>query len=404
MDYSETVAFLYERLPMYQRVGSAAYKADLSNIIALCNLLDNPQDTFKSIHIAGTNGKGSVASTLASIFATCGYKTGLFTSPHLKDYRERIRINGKKISKDFVVDFVKKFKRDASGLNPSFFELTCAMGFAYFAEAKVDIAILEVGMGGRLDSTNVVHPELSIIASIGLDHEQFLGNTLEKIAVEKGGIIKNGVPLVIGVNDIKIETLLANLAKEKNASFRFARDEKRQYTTDLKGAYQSENMQTVAATIHAARAIGFELDQVCVDRGMRNVAKNTGLRGRWEVLSNEPRILVDVGHNVSGVRRTVEALRGESYAKLHIVWGMVKDKDAQGILRLLPHLATYYWCKADVPRGKDAAELSAEASHFGLKGLAYSSVQSAFLAAKAEAASDDLIFVGGSVFVVAEVL
>ena len=404
MNYQETVAYLFSQLPMFQRIGAAAYKADLSNTIALCNLMGNPQNEFKSIHVAGTNGKGSVSSTLASIFATCGYKTGLFTSPHLKDYRERIRINGAMIPEDFVVDFVEKYKVEAAELKPSFFEFTCAMAFAYFAKEKVDIAILEVGMGGRLDSTNVVTPEIAVITSIGLDHQQYLGNTLEEIATEKGGIIKANVPVVIGENETAIETLLSNIAIQREAPFVFAGDTKRGYTTDLKGAYQSENMRTVATAISVARESGFNLDEVCVEEGAIHVVENTGLRGRWETLSSQPRVIADVGHNASGVARVVEALRRESFVRLHIVWGMVSDKDSSGILKLLPTSASYYWCTPNVPRGKDVKELASEALKFSLEGKDYSSVSDALAAAKAEAGMRDLIFVGGSVFVVAEVL
>lgn len=404
MDYAQTVAYLFSQLPMFQRIGAAAYKADLSNTIAFCELMDNPQDKFKSIHIAGTNGKGSISSALASIFATCGYKTGLFTSPHLKDYRERIRINGAKISEEFVIDFVEKYKTEAAALEPSFFEYTCAMAFAYFAEAEVDIAILEVGMGGRLDSTNVVTPEIAVITSIGLDHQQYLGTTLEEIAAEKGGIIKPNVPVVIGNNEAGIETILANLAIRKEAPFVFARDTRRVYATDLKGAYQTENMRTVATVVSVARDLGFELKEACAEEGAMHVAENTGLRGRWETLSIQPRIIVDVGHNASGVARVVEALRRESFVRLHMVWGMVSDKDASAILKLLPTSATYYWCKPDVPRGKNAQELGTEAMKFSLEGRDYPSVTDALAAAKREAGLSDLIFVGGSVFVVAEIL
>lgn len=404
MDYQETVDYLYSRLPMFQRKGSAAYKADLSNTIALCGLLDTPQKKFKSIHIAGTNGKGSVASALASIFATCGYKTGLFTSPHFKDYRERIRINGEKISEDFVVDFAERNKSATEKLEPSFFELTTAMAFAYFAAEKVDIAILEVGMGGRLDSTNVVSPEISVITNISFDHRQYLGETIAAIAAEKGGIIKENTPVVIGSNAQEAERVLTAMAKTKGAPVHYAQACRDIYLTDLKGSYQKENMRTVAATIAVARERGFTLEENRVREGVLNVTKNTGLRGRWETLSINPRIIADVGHNVAGVEQNIAALRRETYVRLHIVWGMVSDKDATGILSLLPTTATYYWCRPDVPRGKDADQLAGEALKFSLEGKVYPSVAKALAAAKDEAQLNDLIFVGGSVFVVAEVL
>ncbi len=404
MDYKETVDYLFSQLPMFQRVGAAAYKADLSNTIALCNLMGNPQNTFRSIHIAGTNGKGSVSSTLASVFATCGYKTGLFTSPHLKDYRERMRINGLMIPEEFVVRFVEKYRKEAADLKPSFFEFTCAMAFAWFAEEKVDMAILEVGMGGRLDSTNVVTPEISVITSIGLDHQQFLGNTLEEIAAEKGGIIKEGVPVVIGNNPVSVQEVLEKMANSRRAPVYFSRSSAAEFATDLQGSYQRENMRTVSRVIDIARELGHDLKPECVEQGALHVKANTGLRGRWDLIGEKPRIIVDVGHNEGGVRMVVDMLRKQSFVRLHIVWGMVGDKDAKNILSLLPTSASYYWCKPDVPRGKDLRELSQEALKFSLEGKEYPSVNDALNAAKAEALQNDLIFVGGSVFVVAEVV
>lgn len=404
MTYQETVDYLFSQLPMFQRVGAPAYKADLSNTIALCELMGNPQNKFRSIHIAGTNGKGSVSSTLASIYATCGYKTGLFTSPHLKDYRERMRINGEMIPEDFVVDFVEKYRREAAELKPSFFEFTCAMAFAWFAEEKVDIAILEVGMGGRLDSTNVVTPEISVITSIGYDHQQFLGNTLEEIAAEKGGIIKPGVPVVIGHNTANVQGVLEKIAISRKSPFYFSRSTAAEFATDLQGTYQRENMRTVSRVIDVATELGHKITRQGVEKGAINVKKNTGLRGRWDIIDENPRVIVDVGHNEGGVRMVVDMLRKQSYVRLHIVWGMVGDKDAKTILSLLPTSATYYWCKPDVPRGKDVRELSLEAQKFSLEGKEYSSVQAALAAAKDDALINDLIFVGGSVFVVAEVI
>ncbi|MCA1762894.1 MAG: folylpolyglutamate synthase/dihydrofolate synthase family protein [Cryomorphaceae bacterium] len=404
MNYEETVAYLFSQLPMFQRVGAAAYKADLSNTIALCKSLDNPHQKFKSIHVAGTNGKGSVSSALASIFHTCGYKTGLFTSPHLLDYRERIKIDGQMIEESFVVDFVERIKRDMAELKPSFFEISCAMAFAYFAQNKVDIAILEVGMGGRLDSTNVVEPECAIITSISKDHEKFLGDTIEKIAREKGGIIKANTPVVVGENDLKVVEELRVMALEKDAPFYDIYTKSPFLQTDLTGSYQRENMRTVNKVVDVMRQKGWKLDNHCVEKGAINVRKNTGLRGRWETIGERPRIITDVGHNEAGVQQVVDHLRKESYVRLHIVWGMVDDKDAKNILMLLPTSATYYWCKPNVPRGKDSRELSNEALKFSLEGRVYESVKSALSAAKEEAMLNDLIFVGGSTFVVAEVL
>ncbi len=404
MDYSATVEYLFSRLPMYQRVGAAAYKVDLSNTIALCDLLGNPQRSFKSIHVAGTNGKGSVSSTLASIFSTCGYKVGLFTSPHLKDFRERIRINGKMITEQAVIDFVAKTSDLSEHLKPSFFEISCAMAFDYFAHEKVDIAILEVGMGGRLDSTNVVLPNISVITSIGLDHQQFLGDTLEEIAAEKGGIIKDRVPVVIGENSEAIYDVLSTMAKKKNAPFYLSVLSDERLETDLAGSYQRQNMRTVWKTVEVARSLGWSLNPGCVKEGALNVVKNTGLRGRWELIGSMPRVIADVGHNEDGVRMVMDMVRRESFVRLHIVWGMVSDKDAKKILALLPTSATYYWCRPDIPRGKNERQLADEALKFSLEGKAYSSVSEALRCAKEDATPNDLILVGGSVFVVAEVV
>lgn len=403
MNYQETVDYLFSQLPMFQRVGGAAYKADLSNTLALCEILGNPQHKFKSIHIAGTNGKGSVSSTLASIFSTCGYKTGLFTSPHLKDYRERIKINGIMIPEEFVVDFVANFRRKAEHLQPSFFEFTCVMAFEYFAQQQVDIAILETGMGGRLDSTNVVIPEISVITAISLDHQQFLGDTIEKIALEKGGIIKPDVPVVIGENPSSVQKVFEEIAKEKNAPIYFSRSTSAGFATDLHGFYQRENMRTVARVIDVAKK-KYNLLPACVEEGALNVKKNTGLRGRWEIISERPRIIADVAHNETGVKIIVDMLRKQSFVRLHIVWGMTADKDINHILPHLPTSATYYWCQANVPRAKNVRELSQEALKYSLEGKEYPSVKAALAAAKKEAFLNDLIFVGGSVFVVAEIL
>lgn len=404
MDYRETVDYLFSQLPMFQRVGAAAYKEDLSNTIALCEAFDHPERRFKCIHIAGTNGKGSVAHTLAAIFQSCGYRTGLFTSPHLKDYRERIRINGEMIPEDEVIKFVAAFQAKNLDLQPSFFELTCVMGFDYFAHKEVDIAILEVGMGGRLDSTNVVIPELSIITHIGRDHQQFLGDTLELIAAEKGGIIKAKVPVVIGENTFAARNVLENIADERDSKRYDVFASSPILETDLNGSYQRENMRTVAMAAKAMKEAGWELEEAKVRSGAQNVVELTGLRGRWESIGEMPTVITDVGHNESGVQQVVDFLRKQTYVRLHMVWGMVGDKDAKSILSLLPKSATYYWCRPDVPRGKDAEELAAQGNKQALLGKVYPSVKIALETAIAESQLNDLIFVGGSVFVVAEVL
>jgi len=429
MNYTECLAYLYNNLPMYQRVGAVAYKENLDNTIALMTYLRHPEKKFKSIHIAGTNGKGSVAHNLASIYQEAGFKTGLYTSPHLKDFRERIRVNGEKIQQKFVLAFVKKNKSFFDDLKPSFFEMTVAMAFWYFAKKQVDIAIVEVGMGGRLDSTNVITPQLSIITNIGYDHTQFLGNTLEDIAREKGGIIKEKVPVIIGETQPKTAEIFIQIAKEKNAPIIFAdqlfqmRKEKclleedgywmtfssksnenvsRKYVTPLTGLYQLNNFRTI---ITACQLIGKETftDGIIKD-GIENCIANTGLMGRWQVLQHRPLCIVDVGHNAAGFQYIVEQLLQISHENLHIVLGMVNDKDTSQVLSLLPKQAQYYFCKANIPRGLDQHELQNAAKEFGLQGKAYSTVKRAYNAAKRTAKKYDLIFVGGSTFTVAEVI
>jgi dihydrofolate synthase/folylpolyglutamate synthase len=404
MTYPEAVDYLFSQLPMFQRIGAAAYKSDLSNTIAICESLGNPQHKFKSVHIAGTNGKGSVSSTLASIFAVSGYKTGLFTSPHLKDFRERIRINGNMIPESAVVHFLEKYIATLPHLKPSFFELTCCMAFEYFAQEEVDIAILETGMGGRLDSTNVVTPELSIITSISLDHQQFLGDTISKIAAEKGGIIKPGIPVVISENEAEAAAVLITQSLSANAPVTEVTAGDIGLQTDLGGIYQQENMRTVRKAVEVLRALGWSLPENSVVRGARNVIKKTGLRGRWEMLSEQPKIIADVGHNEEGVKMVVEMLADQKYDRLHIVWGMVGDKDSAAILSLLPADAIYYWCKPDIPRGKEVDTLKKEGQTFGLEGKSYTTVSEALAAAMEQATPADLIFTGGSVFVVGEIL
>ncbi len=404
MKYEETVDYLFSQLPMFQRIGAAAYKADLSNTIALCELLGNPQHKFKSIHVAGTNGKGSVSSTLASILQEAGYKTGLFTSPHLKDYRERIRLNGALIPEQAVVNFVAKYKDQVGEIQPSFFELTCALAFDFFAKAEVDIAVLEVGMGGRLDSTNLVLPEVSVITSVSMDHQQFLGDTLELIAREKGGIIKQKVPVVVSENPLEVVKKLQEMAEKVKAPFLPVTINDMGLDTDLGGIYQLENMRTVRKTVEILRSGGWSIPEDAVVKGAMKVVKNTGLRGRWEILSDHPLTIADVGHNEEGVALAMDMLLNIPAKKVHIVWGMMGDKEAGKIFNLLPKHAIYYWCRPDVPRGKDVVQLQTEGSTAGLKGESYPTVLIAMHAAQRAAGLEDIVFVGGSVFVVAEVL
>lgn len=406
MTYQECLDWLFSQLPMYQRSGGANYKIDLTKTRELMELLDHPENKFRSVHVAGTNGKGSVSHMLAAIFQKSGFKTGLYTSPHLKDFRERVRINGEMISEEAVVNFVEQHRKKFQELQLSFFEMGSGLAFQYFADEQVDIAILETGMGGRLDSTNVVTPELSIITNISLDHTQFLGDTKAKIAFEKGGIIKPGIPVVIGERDPETDRVFEEIAAERKSEIFFAEDlipMKEVDKLDLKGVYQKKNLRTVLAAVDRLQALGFDITYSTED-ALQNVKKLTGLRGRWEQIGENPKIICDTGHNEAGVKLIMEQLGKESFRKLHILWGMVGDKDATAILKLLPKDARYYWCRPDIPRGKDAHELKNEADQHGLAGIIFPSVQDALAAAKKEAAPEDLIFVGGSTFVVAEAL
>ncbi len=422
---------MFDCLPMFHRVGAAAYKANLDNTITLNTLLGNPQRNFPSVHIAGTNGKGSASHMIASILQTHGLKTGLYTSPHLKDFRERIRINGKMIPKSKVVSFVNAYKKKFEAINPSFFEITFALAMDYFSEQNVDIAVVETGMGGRLDSTNTVKSILSIITNIGLDHTQFLGDTLQKIAAEKAGIIKPGIPVVIGktqseTKDVFDETALKNKSNitfadttYKVANFRFinkppfgstfdlfrsGKPYKEYVYSALGGIYQQENIQTVFASVDELRSLGYQIEDRDILVGLKNVLKNTGLQGRWQVLTEKPLTICDTGHNKDGITHVVEQLQQIRFSKLHIVFGMVSDKDIPGILSLLPKDAAYYFCKPNIPRGLDVTELKRNADALGLKGTAYESVSLALKSAQQHAKAGDLIYVGGSTFVVAEVL
>ncbi len=402
MTYKETTDFLFAQLPMYQSIGQSAYKADLHNIIALEKVLGNPENKFKSIHVAGTNGKGSVTHMLASVFQEAGYKTGIYCSPHLIDFRERIKINGAMISEEEVTSFVEKFTPLFKNIEPSFFEYTTAMAFHYFAKEKVDIAIVEVGLGGRLDSTNIITPELSVITNIGLDHTNILGDTLEKIAFEKAGIIKSGIPVVIGEKRKETESVFLKIATEKSAPLFFA--ESVEMESDLKGLYQKENISTALASIEKLRASGWKISDKNISDGLMKVAQNTAFIGRWQQLNNHPVMVCDTGHNKEGIERVVAQLKQEKYKNLHIVWGSVNDKDQSKILPLLPKDASYYLCQPAIGRALPVEELYALAIQFNLNANMYESPAAALKAARANAAADDFIFVGGSTFVVADVL
>ena len=390
---------------MYQRVGQSAYKADLAATISLANYLNHPERSFKSIHVAGTNGKGSTSHLLASIFQEAGYKTGLYTSPHLKDFRERIKINGQMIPEQNVWQFVKNHKSFLEENHLSFFEMTVGLAFDYFRSENVDIAIIEVGMGGRLDSTNIITPEISVITNIGLDHTQFLGNTLPQIAAEKGGIIKSGVPVVIGEALPETKSVFDQIASEKNAPISYAEDfESLDYPSDLKGVYQKKNIRTVFTALHVLRKNGWKISEENIKEGLLNSIHNTGLMGRWQILGDQPKVICDTAHNKDGLRLVMEQLKREEYRQLHIVLGVVNDKDLASILPLFPKDALYYFCKPNVPRGLDASLLTVRAREFGLNGEEYISVEKACKAALDAASDDDFIYIGGSTFVVAEVV
>ncbi len=428
MNYKETLDWMFNKLPMYQRIGAAAYKADLNTTIEILDYLNNPQDNFKSVHIAGTNGKGSTSHSLASVFQAAGFKTGLYTSPHLRDFRERIRINGEMISEDNVVTFIEQHKQKLEELELSFFEMTVAMAFDYFSKEKVDIAIIEVGMGGRLDSTNVIHPELSLITNISLDHVKFLGDCEEKIATEKAGIIKEQIHIVIGETQERSKDVFINKAEEKNSPISFAdqifecrkKDEvaldyhtydiyknNELYISDLKfpllGNYQKKNLATIICALDILKN-KFDISQNNICDGLLNVVKATGLMGRWQVINKNPLAIADTGHNVAGINEVKRQLAETKFEKLHFVLSVVNDKDIDGILELLPKDAEYYYCKADIPRGLGADILAEKATNCGLNGKVYNSVKEAYAAACNNAKENDLVFVGGSNFTVAEVV
>ena len=405
MNYQDTIQWMFSRLPMYQNKGKAAYKADLSNTHKLSDYLQHPETGFRSIHIAGTNGKGSVSHMIASILQEAGYKVGLYTSPHLKDFRERIKINGRCISKQFVIQFIKRHKAFFESNSLSFFEMTVGMAFEYFKKKQVDIAVIEVGLGGRLDSTNIILPEVSVITNIGLDHTQFLGNTVEQIAVEKAGIIKEGVPVVIGQTQEETTTIFRRMAAERHSDISFADQAVEDtYDSDLKGHYQKHNIKTAVQAIWSLKKQGFKVNETQIRKGLRHVVTNTGLLGRWQILQEHPKVICDTAHNREGLTLVMEQLQEETYETLHMVIGMVNDKDLASIISLFPKNALYYFCKPDIQRGLDASILKRDFEAQGYQGKAYNSVEEAYQNARKQAEKQDLIYVGGSTFVVAEII
>lgn len=431
MNYNDTLDYLFTRLPMFQRSGPAAYKNTLENTIRLDVFYGHPHKFFKTIHVAGTNGKGSVSHMLASVLQSAGYRTGLYTSPHLKDFRERIRINGEMISEQFVVDWVKKYKinNEMWKIEPSFFELTVALAFDYFRQQNVNIAVIEVGLGGRLDSTNIISPEVSIITNIGLDHVNLLGDTIEKIAIEKAGIIKENTPVVIGTTQSETKMVFEKIAVDNSAPVFFADAEYNVLYSmigldgkqivavenkgqtvyhglklDLTGAYQKKNLPAVLKSIEILKEKGWNITEESVYNGLQSTIKNTSLFGRWQVIGNNPLIICDTGHNEDGIKAVVEQIKNTPFKKLHFVFGTVADKNPVKILQLLPKDAVYYFTRADIPRAMNEQELAQKAAEFGLKGKSFSWVPDALKAAKNKASINDLIIVGGSTFVVAEIL
>lgn len=406
MTYPETLDWMFNQLPMYQKQGASAYKEDLTNTILLANHLNNPEKEIKTIHVAGTNGKGSTSHFLASILQEAGYKTGLYTSPHLKDFRERIKINGADISEDFVVSFIAQNKSFFEENQLSFFEMTVGLAFDYFRQEKVDIAIIEVGLGGRLDSTNIITPLLSVITNIGMDHVQFLGNTMGKIAFEKAGIIKPNIPVVIGEYTSETKPVFEKKASETQSEIFFASDIIQEtYPSVLLGDYQKQNKKTVLQAIRVLQSQNqFQISEENIKNGFWNVVKNTGLQGRWQQLKEVPKVICDTAHNKHGLEIVMNQVNNQKFDKLHLVLGVVNDKDLDDILPLFPKNATYYFCRPDIPRGLDASTLQQKATSFGLNGKVYNSVTEAYKNALENASESDFIYVGGSTFVVAEIL
>lgn len=423
MNYTDSLQYLYDRLPVFHRVGGAAYKPGLDNTIRLMTALHNPQLRYRTIHVAGTNGKGSVSHFLAAILQSAGYKTGLYTSPHLVDFGERIRVNGKMIEKQYVINFVEQHRNLFADIEPSFFEATMTMAFDYFAHCEVDIAVVEVGLGGRLDSTNIISPELSVITNISLDHVAFLGDTLEKIAGEKAGIIKTNTPVIIGEALPETRTIFEQKALEMNAPLFFAEEGTKinfveynenkmrvvdeagkYYLAGLNGLYQLKNLATVLATVQQLNLLDFDISESELMHGLENVVEITGLQGRWQVLQKNPTVITDTGHNVGGIRFVVEQLKSQTYKTLHVVIGMVNDKDVSTVLALLPADAKYYFTQADIMRALPSEELMQKAESVGLKGMSFLSVNEAVNTALKNADENDLVFIGGSNFVVGEAL
>lgn len=424
--YADSLNYLYSELPVFQHVGAQAYKPGLENSIQLLQAFDNPHHNFISIHVGGTNGKGSVSHMLAAILQQAGYTTGLYTSPHLVDFGERIRVDGKMIAQGYVVDFVEKHKSTFDSIKPSFFEATMAMAFCYFEHQKVEVAIVEVGLGGRLDSTNIIQPILSIITNISYDHEAFLGNTLAKIAFEKAGIVKANTPVVVGEKHDETIAVFVEKAAQMNADLCFAEDmyklktieykathqvlidqNEKRYALDLKGGYQRQNLATVLCAIdiiNSKMLLKKQIDIETLDGALRNVCTNTGLQGRWQVLSKQPLAIADTGHNCAGIAEVLLQMECETFVHLHIVVGMANDKDVQKVLALLPTHATYYFCKANISRAMDDMELWQKAQHFGLMGQAHGTVEAAVAAAIKNADKNDMVFIGGSNFVVGEAI
>ena len=390
---------------MYQQLGNKAYKTDLTNILALSEHLDNPHKHFKTIHVAGTNGKGSVSHMLASVLQEAGFRVGLYTSPHLKDFRERIKIDGIDITQAAVVEFVHENEDFFRAHQLSFFEMTVGLAFQYFAREKVDVAVIEVGLGGRLDSTNIITPEVSVITNIGLDHTQILGESLAEIAAEKAGIIKEGVPVVIGEKHSETLPVFKKIAALRNAPLFLSEDYKgKNLESDLKGYYQKKNIRTVLMALETLKQAQWNIPAEATEEGIGNVVWNTGLRGRWEVLRQEPKVICDTAHNKEGLEYAMAQLQDEDFEKLHLVFGVVNDKDLKAVLPLLPEKAHFYFCRPNIPRGMDAEVLKENAEVFGLKGEAYKSVSEAYAAALASAGKADVVYVGGSTFTVAEII
>lgn len=405
MRYQEATDWLFNQLPMYQKIGQKAYKADLYNTIKLANHLNNPEAKFKSVHVAGTNGKGSTSHMLASVMQEAGYKVGLYTSPHLKDFRERIKINGQLITEAFVVDFVKTHQDFFKKNKLSFFEMTVGMAFDYFAKQKVDIAIIEVGLGGRLDSTNIIIPELSVITNIGLDHTQFLGDTLTKIAVEKGGVIKPKVPCVIGATTAETKVVFESLASQQNSALYYAEDNNScPYETDLLGSYQKENSKTALQAIKVLESNKWSIPKNAIVQGFKNVIKNTGLQGRWQQLNDKPLTICDTAHNKEGLSYVIPQLLQQDYKQLHLVLGFVADKNLEEILPLFPKEAIYYFTKPANSRALSEIVLQEKALKYQLLGACFADVKSAYNSAKDHAEKEDVIYIGGSTFVVAEII